>query len=115
MLDRDSILAAEDLPRQTVEVPEWGGVVLVRMMSAGERQDYIKLALKGGKAELAEISTEAALVAMTACGDDGKLLFAPADIPALTGKSAAAVSRIAKAAAELNQIGTAPRKAAAKN
>jgi len=30
ILSKDAILAADDLPRETVNVPEWGGEVLVR-------------------------------------------------------------------------------------
>lgn len=37
------IAAADDLPREDVEVPEWGGTVTVRGLSLGERMALARL------------------------------------------------------------------------
>ena len=39
-LNREAILAAEDLPRELVEVPEWGGAVYVRALTGAERDQF---------------------------------------------------------------------------
>ena len=40
MLTREQILGSDDLKRQTVAVPEWGGDVFVRMLTGGERDAF---------------------------------------------------------------------------
>src|SRR3989304_4330704 len=40
LLTRDEILNANDLAREQVEVPEWGGAVLVRALTGRERDAY---------------------------------------------------------------------------
>ena len=40
LLSRDEILAASDLTKELVEVPEWGGSVYVRAMTGTERDSY---------------------------------------------------------------------------
>ena len=40
ILTADDILRAEDLPRELVEVPEWGGAVYVRGLTAWERSEF---------------------------------------------------------------------------
>ena len=40
ILSKDAILAADDLPRETVHVPEWGGDVYVRTMSGTDRDAF---------------------------------------------------------------------------
>ena len=37
---RESIIAANDLKRESVEVPEWGVTVYVRTMTGEERDQY---------------------------------------------------------------------------
>lgn len=117
-LTREAILAAEDLKRDTVPVPEWGdgAVATIRMMTAAERMEYLRQATVDAKKDgQAAISIEAILVAMSVCDESGALLFKPEDIPALAAKSATAISRIANAAAALNEIAAGRRKAIAKN
>lgn len=99
MLTREQILGAADFKVEEVPVPEWGGSVFVRTLSAGER-DRWELYLLEGKRE----DVRATLAARAACDAEGKLLFEPADIKALSAKSAAALSRIFDAAIKLNKV-----------
>ena len=39
-LSRDDILKAEDLTTEEVDVPEWGGTVLVRGLTGRERDEF---------------------------------------------------------------------------
>ena len=51
ILSKEAILAADDLPREKVNVPEWGGEVLVRTMSGTDR-DAFEASLQIGRAHV---------------------------------------------------------------
>lgn len=107
-LTRESILGAKDLQRAEVEVPEWGGKVLVRGMTANERADFekntstAKTKVRGGGRKGAQIDYDIemhaykvrVLVAQWCIIDeDGKRIFQPADVKELGEKSDAALRR----------------------
>jgi hypothetical protein len=98
-LSRDQILSVEDLTTVAVEVPEWGGVVVVRMLTAGERDRFETDLLEHPGQDV-----RARLVAATACDESGQLLFTAADVGTLTRKGAAAMTRLFAASARLNRI-----------
>lgn len=104
-LDRTAILAAEDLVREAIEVPEWGGTVWVGTMSGLDRDAWEQaLAVKGdGKApDLRNL--RARLAVLTVTDEAGKRLFAASDIDALGQKSSLALDRIARVAQRLNGL-----------
>lgn len=98
-LTRDAILSASDRPLKHVPVPEWGGDVYVRVMTAGERD-----AFEAAQGEDAHKDLRARLAVATVCDSDGNLLFTAADVPAVTAKSARALDRIFAASARHNGI-----------
>lgn len=111
ILSRAQIEAAEDLGREVVEVPEWGGSVVVRMMTAGEHtrlgQEY-----EG----LPKDRLVFHLLAKVIVDDAGEALFAGEDgVEALAGKSKDVVLRLYKLASRLNGLGKDDVEAAAKN
>lgn len=97
-LTKDAILAADDLPRAEVEMPEWGGTVWVRALGGSEFLAYAEAVeeMEDG------VEIMARLVVLSACDEDGKRLFDEADIPALKQKSLRAVKRLAEKAKELS-------------
>ena len=102
ILSKDAILAADDLPRETVSVPEWGGEVLVRTMSGTDRDAFeASLLEKDGRME----NVRARLVALTLCDFQGDRLFDDSEIAALGRKSARALDRVFSVAQRLNGIG----------
>jgi hypothetical protein len=102
ILSKDAILAADDLPRETVNVPEWGGEVLVRTMSGTDRDAFeASLLEKDGRME----NVRARLVALTLCDAQGDRLFDDSEIAALGRKSARALDRVFSVAQRLNGIG----------
>lgn len=104
ILKRDQILAADDLRREVVPVPEWGGDVIVSAMTGSARDAWeASIVTKDGKANLADI--RAKLAAACIVDESGALLFTPADIPALSAKSSAALDRVVKMSQTLNRIG----------
>lgn len=109
VLGREDILGADDLPRELVEVPEWGGSVWVRTMTGTERDAYeasiieVKLGPKGqASVERRMDNSRAKLLARSICGDDGERIFTESDISALGRKSAKALDRVFEVAQRLN-------------
>lgn len=100
-LSRAQILGAFDLPTRRVEVPEWGGHVFVRMLTAGERDEFEAAQQSGGNPHK---DLRARLAAATVCDESGELLFTAQDVPALTAKAGRALDRIFAAAAKHNGI-----------
>lgn len=102
MLTRDSILQADDLPKESVEVPEWGdGVLWVRTMSGTER-DAFEQSMVNKKNKPNMDNVRARFAVLTICDEAGERLFQAADAEALGKKSAAALDRIFAVAQRLN-------------
>ena len=72
MLDREAILSADDLRRETVNVPEWGGKVNVRMFTAEEKVSFANRMEQLGD-DTGQFLAE--LAALAVCDDDGERLF----------------------------------------
>jgi hypothetical protein len=109
-ITKEEILAADDLPKVEVKVPEWGAgkVALLRMMTSGER-DAWEIA-SGAAAGIDKIGSamqnaRARLVAFTLCDESGNLLFTEAEVEALGKKSQVVLNRLADAAFKLNKLG----------
>lgn len=100
-LTRDSILNAVDLKTEVVQVPEWGGEVLIKELSGTERD-----AFEGATYEMDEKkkfkNIRARLVQKCAVDEDGKLLFEVTDVETLGSKSGAALDRLYSVAARLS-------------
>ncbi|MDE2103669.1 MAG: hypothetical protein KGL39_40905 [Patescibacteria group bacterium] len=114
LLTKAAILESHDLQLETIEVPEWGGVVNVRVMSGLERDRWDGRLLDIDKTKSYD-NLRATLVAVTVCDSSGKRLFDDADIAALGNKSAAALSRVYEAALRVNALTLASREELAKN
>lgn len=106
LLTRDAILHAEDLPRELVEVPEWGGSVYVRALTGAERDAFEASVVeqRGKSAKMNLRNIRAKLVALTVVGEDGKRLFSDADANLLGEKSAAALDRVFTVAQRLSGL-----------
>lgn len=104
-LSKEDILKAEDLGTEEVEVPEWGGSVLVRGMSGRER-DAFEVSGRdertGQRRPDALSNIRAKLVARCVVDDDGKRLFSDSDVAALGEKSGAAIDRVFAVASRLS-------------
>lgn len=105
-LSRDQILEAKDLETREVDVPEWGGTVLVRALSGTDRDAYeASLVQIRGKQQVPNLANiRAKLVARAVVDEDGNRLFTDADIKALGQKSAAALGRVFTVAAEMSGL-----------
>ena len=104
-LTKDQILSLEDRPTLTVSVPEWGGDVVIRKLSARQKaimESYWKFDDAGKFIPESGHGDRARLVALSCINEDGTLMFSVADAIALDEKSFEAVRVIADAAAKFN-------------
>lgn len=102
LLTRDQILSVDDLQTEIVNVPEWGGSLMVRGLTGKERDAFERsiVILKTGKKDkdappdVDFVNFRAKLVARTVVDEHGTLLFRESDIPALGQKSGKALDRV---------------------
>lgn len=102
MLSKDEILKADDLKTETVEVPEWGGSVLVKGMTGKMRDEFEQEIVKGKKVKMSNI--RAKLCQVSIVDESGELMFNTSDIVKLGGKSASALDRVFEIASRLSGI-----------
>ena len=101
MLNRESILQSDDLPKELVEVPEWSGDVYVRTLTGTERDAFEQsMVQKKNKPNLANVRARFAV--LTICDEKGDRLFTDGDAVELGSKSAAALDRVFAVAQRLN-------------
>jgi len=111
ILSKEAILAADDIRRERVAVPEWGGDVFVRTITGMERDAWERR--KADETSLPNL--RGSLVALCCCNEAGGEIFKPSDAGAVGRKSAAALDRIVEVAMRLNGIGEEETKELAKN
>lgn len=117
LLTRDQILQASDIKTEAVEVPEWGGTVMVRGLTGKQRDGFEQeiTQQKGAKTTMNLANARAKLVQLSVIGDDGALLFSREDVSALGAKSAAALQRVFDVASRLSGLSTADMDELTKN
>lgn len=106
LLSKDAILSAQDLETRDVTVPEWGGVVRVKGLTAAERDAFeSEIVQRNGRNVTQNLrNIRARLVAMSVINEDGARVFGFRDIEALGEKSAKALDRVFSAAQELSGL-----------
>jgi hypothetical protein len=104
-LTKDQILAAADLPEEVVDVPEWGGKVLIRGMTGAERDAFEEsvMVTRGNSREINLRNFRAKLVALSIVDPVTKeRMFSDHEVAELGKKSARALQRVFEAALRLN-------------
>lgn len=114
ILSKEAILSADDLEKELVEVPEWGGAVYVRALTGAERDAFeqsmveMRTVRQGRKQETVREmrlqNIRARLCALTICDEEGNRLFTDADVQALGRKSASALNRVFQVAQRLSGL-----------
>jgi hypothetical protein len=102
MVTKDQVLARTRRPPVAVSVPEWGGDVFVRVLSAGEMlaMEPLLTAAKDDAPRQLDVQIAAYL-----CNEDNSLWFtSPDEAAAMRAQEAAVVSRIVKAGARANGL-----------
>ncbi len=104
LLTRDAILAARDLKREEVDVPEWGGSILVREMSALEQMCFEQTTV-GVPITKWPPDTMARVASWCIVDEAGVSLFGVDDIKALGQKSTEALGRVFAVVSRLSGYG----------
>lgn len=111
MLNRDSILAAQDSNYIDVEIPEWGGSVRLKGMSVIDQLKFEKMV--SDKVAHQDMMMH---VVLSCCVDEkDHKLFTADDAEALGKKCPSAVLKLFNEALKLNYISDAEVKKNAKN
>jgi len=106
VLNRAQILAPRELETEVVNVPEWGGDVIVRALTGTERDQVEAGFMKQGgrQGEVTLENTRARLVALSVVDEDGQRLFGTDDIEMLGKQPAAALDRVFFIARRLSRL-----------
>lgn len=88
---REKILATNTLPREPIEMPEWGCTVWVYALTGAQR-DAIEAHVLKNRNDLSHL--RARIVVYSARTEDGERLFTDEDIPALEEQAGSALERI---------------------
>lgn len=115
LLTKDQILKVDDRQIRRVEVPEWGGAVLVRGLDGAGRDEYFaQMAVirqaKGKAPQMGVDSSQATAKLVARCildPDDPKrerIMFSYAEVELLGAKSGAALNRVYEAALALSGL-----------
>lgn len=103
VLGKDAILGSKDIQLIEVDVPEWGGTVLVKGLS-GEERDAFEASMLKGEGKKQKVDTQnirAKLCSLAIVNEKGERIFSDlASIAALGKKSATALSRVYDIAAK---------------
>lgn len=106
VLTAQDILDANDVRTERIEVPEWGGDVIVRNLTGTERDSYeaSMQVQRGNRYEPNPVGARARLVVRACIDEDGKRLFADNQADALSAKNADVLDRLWDRIAELSGI-----------
>lgn len=117
LLSADAILAADDLPFEMVEVPEWGGSVRVNAVSGEEIAAFRASIIddSGEESKFVRDNIQAKLLVRCLADESGKKLFSLEQAIALGQKSGKVLDRLYEVAQRLNGLRAEDREQAAKN
>lgn len=110
ILTREQILSPRALKRELVSVPEWGGDVYIRAMTATERDRYesqfFHVATQGRNVNVSmnRENIRVTLLAMTIVDEEGTQLFTKTDIAELGKQDGGVIDRLFTVASQLSGL-----------
>jgi len=119
-LTKVQILSAQDIKKEKVNIPEWGGDIWVKSLTGKERDAFEKSIMEfsaeaGVKPKVIYENMRAKLCVLTVCDDNGLLIFTEDDVEALGKKSAKPLSVIFDLAQKLSGLTEEDVKGLSKN
>ncbi len=115
LLTKDQILGADDIVTKEINVPQWGGSVKIRTMTASDRDRFEQQVFSGNTKSERRDNIRALMLSICIVDESGNRVFGEKDVKALGGKSAAAVDAIFSEIQKLNALSDADIDEAAKN
>ena len=110
LLTKEALLSASDVETHDVDVPEWGGTIRLRLMTADDLELWQNFVMTQPKQGMM-----ATLLSRSIVDEAGKLMFTADEVEALGNKSAAVMQRLFKKAVELNAMTKETTDALSKN
>jgi len=110
VLSRADFLAATEMKREAVPVPELGGTVYLSQLYAAQLLDYNELIQKLKRDGMQDVTPStslalmARLVSMSACDEDGNPLFTEADVKELVKSHPSVLLALSTKAMELSGL-----------
>ena len=115
LLTKDQILGADDIVTKEINVPQWGGSVKIRTMTASDRDRFEQQVFSGNTKSERRDNIRALMLSICIVDESGNRVFGEKDVKALGGKSAAAVDAIFSEIQKMNALSDADIDEAAKN
>lgn len=117
VLSRADILGADDRPTKRIHIPEWGGDVIIRTITARERDQFEQslFVQKGNDIIRNADNMRSKLCSLVLVDEEGKNLFSFDEAAKLGQKSAAIIARLFDEAQKLNGITKEDREEMIKN
>jgi hypothetical protein len=113
-LTKEAIMSASDLSSRVVSVPEWGGDVRVRMLSAEEIEKFYTERHRNKTVGGMDVGmVRAGLVSMALVDDNGNRLFTDEEACNLNTKNNHVIQRLFDVVAEMNGMTEESKKAVA--
>ena len=103
ILSKEDILKVNDLKTKKIKVPEWGGDVIISVMTAADR-DIFEMSMINADGSVSKESIRARVASLTLVDEQGNRLFTDKDLIALGKKSGTALTRVYDASQKLNRI-----------
>ena len=100
-LSKEQIVAATDVKTIDIAIPEWGGTVRVKNLTALEREQFIR-DTQEKKLDLSR--TKIAWVARCLVDEQGRPIFSEGEVELLGAKSAKALDRVVDAIESINAL-----------
>lgn len=105
-LSREHILESSDIQVEEVEVPEWGGTVLVRELTTAEVENFsLRTSTRQGQFDVSRMTgLRTEVVSWALVDEDGNQLLQKDDAEELQKKSHRAIERIFNKVLELSGL-----------
>ena len=104
ILNKESIINAVDIKAIEVDVPEWGGNVLVKPLSVGDRDEFTAWVTDNeGKINARDFMTKLVLISLV--DKSSNRLFTNDELSVLSKKSAKVIERLFKQIQEVSGLG----------
>lgn len=104
---KDSIIAADDRKTKRVDVPEWGGEVILRGLSGTDRDSWEQsnVIRRGNTAEVNLTGSSARLLVRALVDEEGNRLFADNEWQQLSAKAGHVLSKLADEVIDMSGLG----------
>jgi hypothetical protein len=102
ILSKADIIAAPDIKKELVKVPEWGGSVYLRCMDGLERDQFEDFCVNKQGKGIAGVMV--LLLSMTLADENGQKLFSEKDVELLNKKSGKVIMKLYIKAKSINAL-----------